>query len=166
MPNVTKEQEKAVRDAIKVKIEKFSAIKNVFTRRRFISSRADYYRKLGKTVAGNRTEISFAEIRFLGWTDDENEGFEKTPAIILQYQIHLFLEFADERSDGSNSDDDFTGAILDLRNEFLLNSNIGDYGKGEPLTNDVFAQFGNDTLSDAEGHFIDLRLDVKHRAIC
>jgi hypothetical protein len=174
MANVKIEQETAVRDDIKTLIESLGVFGTVFPRRRYIKSRQDFVKKLGKKTLDNRTEIRFVEIRFLGFEDSPTLGHDTNPAAILKYQIHVFFEFIDERSDGSNSDEDFTAAILDLRDKFLLTERFGivndttgrKRGSRDPLTQDTFAQFGFDTLTDCEGHFVDLRLNVTHGAIC
>lgn len=136
---------------------------NVFDRRRSISSRADFYRKLNVDVNDGR-EVRFIEVELLNLDDSPDEGADDNPVALLTYNFHLFHQFVDERSDDSNSDRDFTNLLIRLRRLFLNSRDfIGRRGVSDDaaLTADEFTQFGPDTFTDVNGHFKDLTITIR-----
>jgi hypothetical protein len=78
--------------------------------------------------------------------------------------LHLFREFNDGRADDSNSDADFTNAILQLRSGILTKPKFAD---GVAIVQTFitpvggeFTQFGADTFTDVVGHSKDLSLKI------
>jgi hypothetical protein len=163
-PTVSKEKEKAIRDAVVAFVASTLPGYHVFGRRRFISSRKDFARVLGKIQLDQATEIVFAEVEFVRFVDDEQRGWDDCPSIRLFYSIHLFRQFCDVRlnDDGdevSNSTDEFVAELFDLRDAFLATRTFAE-GQSEPLRMPENAQFGRDELIDATGHAADLEVEV------
>lgn len=161
--NITGENEKNIRLEIKTILEGLPVeIGNVFERRRLITDRADFVKKLS-VLAADVKEIRFAEISLLQFDDSEDEGCDDEPVCILTYGLHLFQEFKDSRSDDTNSDASFNASILAIRNYFLYNRDmLSGKAQAEPVTQPEFSQFGQDTLTDCTGHFADLILRVNY----
>jgi hypothetical protein len=162
MANITIGDEKAAREALRAFLATFPILGNVHTRRRRIQNRGDYVSLYGvaNSTAGNI--VRFLEIEFLQVADSDIEGDEDCPVAIITYGLHLFHEFFDGTAD-SNSQDDFVSAILTVRDAILNNREFdaGGYnGVCDPVTQPEFAQFGNDSFSDALGHWTDLNLKV------
>lgn len=159
--NLTGAQEAQIRTDLKTYFDTLGVCGHVFTRRRLITSRADFARALGVRSIDKETEIQFLEIEFLKFTDSTTEGFDDCPAVEITYGLHVFKEFKDLRSDGSNSDLDFVGCILAMRNGILNNRAFGS-AVANPIEQLEFAQFGNDNLTDCKGYSVDLILKVDY----
>lgn len=161
MANITITEEQACRARIVADVTGIGPLAGkVFNRRRSISSRKDFFAKLGNDV-DDKTEIRYIEIELLNIEDSETEGFDDCPVAVLTYNLHLFHEFADLRSDNSNSDKDFTELLLLLRTFFLGEQEFTITGweiQTQPLIFSEFTQFGNDTFTDVRGHWKDLTL--------
>lgn len=160
MSNITITDEQEFRAALLADLETIVLAGKVSPRRRSVNSRADFFKKLGMTV-NEKVEIRFCEIELLNIEDDETEGFDDCPVANLTYGLHLFHEFADDRSDDTNSDTDFTELLLLLRSFFLdkrdyslTNWNV----ETDPIKPADFTQFGNDTFTDVVGHFKNMTL--------
>lgn len=156
--------EQSVRAVLAADLATLPILGNIFSRRRLITSRADFMDKLG-IKRGGKTEIKFCEIDLLQITDSEDEGFDDCPLAILTYNLHIFHEFVDLRADGSNSDTDFTNALIQLR-AYGLNKRSFTIGltrgivETEAMLQAEFAQFGNDTFTDCVGHSVDIEWKV------
>lgn len=159
MPNLTGIQEKLIRSDIKTYLDTLGVCGNVFDRRRLITSRKDFARALSVPTLNEKYEIQFCEIEFLRFEDSDTIGFHDCPGITLYYNLHLFKQFVDLREGGGNSDDDFTAAILKIRDAFLNKRKFWE-AITNPITAPDFAQFGNDSLTDCTGHYIDLQFNV------
>jgi hypothetical protein len=160
LANITITDEQEFRAAFLADLETFVLAGNVFPRRRSVNSRADFFKKLGKVVS-EKTEIRFVEIDLLNIEDNETEGFDDCPVANLTYGLHLFHEFADIRSDDTNSDTDFTELLLLLRSFFLSKRDyvLTNFDvQTDPIKPADFTQFGNDTFTDTIGHFKNLTL--------
>lgn len=164
MSNITVTDVKAFQDNLKSDLETIAALGHVNTRRRLIANRKDYFDKLA--IDGtDESEICFTEIEFLRFQDSPDEGGDDCPVAILSFGLHIFRQFVDLRSDNSNSADDFLNAILSIRKHFLEGNR--EYSAGsfigviDPVEMPDFAQFGNDTLTDAVGQIGDLNLTVR-----
>lgn len=164
MSIITIADETAFRAALITYVETEPLAGNVFDRRRQITSRKDFFEKLGKSVNA-KTEIRFTEIELINIEDSPDEGFDDCPVAVLTYNFHCFHQFADSRSDGSNSDRDFTNLLLRLRSMFLSERSFvtgtGWIVETQPLTGSEFKQFGNDTFTDVLGHYKDLTLEAR-----
>lgn len=162
MAKITITDEQAIRTAIANHVDAVALAGNVFTRRRAINSRQDFFQKLGVAV-GSRLEIRFAEIELLNIEDSPDEGPDDCPVAVLTYNVHLFHEFVDGRADNSNSDTDFTDLLIRLRTAFLNQTEFavaGWIGVVQEFTPAEFTQFGPDTFTDAVGHFKDFNLVI------
>jgi hypothetical protein len=136
---------------------------NVFDRRRLFNSRQDFFERTGVENADDELKIRYTEIECLSPSDHDAAGFDDNPAAVLRYNLHLFHEFEDLRSDNGNSDRDFTDLLLQLRNKILQTPKLTLATSGwkveiEPLTppeGTPFTQFGTDSLVGVNGHFTD-----------
>lgn len=161
--NVTGPDEKIGRQAIAAFLASFPILGNVFWRPNRINNRADFVEKYGVDIAAQPKQkfVRFLDLQFLRPTDSPIEGFDDCPVLVVTYGIHLFQEFW-EVDDDSNSELDFTSAVLLLRDKLL---ETREFAAGnflitsEPATFPGVAQFGNDGFTDATGHFIDLNLE-------
>jgi hypothetical protein len=158
---ITIAQEQAARSQFVADVQAFGALAgNVFNRRRSVSSRQDFFAKLGQTV-GVKTFIRYVDIELIQIEDDPTEGPDDCPVAVLTYNLHAFHEFQDEIAGGGNSDYDFTDFLLQMRAFFLDRQAFGISGwrvETTPLTFPEFTQFGNDNFTDVVGHFKDLTL--------
>lgn len=161
--NVTGADEKTGRIAIAAFLATFPILGNVHWRPHRIDNRADFVEKYGILVPAvpKQKIIRFTELQFLRPTDSDTEGFDDCPVLNVTYGVHLFHEFWNV-DDDSNSELDFTEAVLLLRDK-LLEVRSFDAGNftitSEPVTSPGNAQFGNDGFTDATGHFIDFNLE-------
>ncbi len=165
MAKITIDDEQEFRAALVADLVAQSAGRNVFNRRRSLNSRADFFLKLGVEV-NTETEIRYIDVELINIEDDETEGPDDCPVANLTYNLHLFDQFADERSDDTNSDFDFTALLLGLRSRFLgTREYLITNWEVEVLpitpTGGEFTQFGNDTFTDCLGHFKNLTLVAK-----
>lgn len=164
MAKITIVEEQLCRSAIVADIDAIDLSGNVFNRRRKITSRMDFFDKLGVDVGagdGMEREIRFVDVDLLNIEDSPDEGPDDCPVAVLTYNLHLFHEFADERPDGSNSDRDFTDLQLRLRTHYLDEREFTIPGweiQLQPLQFPEFTQFGNDTFTDVKGYYKDLTL--------
>lgn len=120
MINLSPELELAIRAALKAKIETVPAIGAVFPREVFVTSKIDFFDKVGMAVADD-LELRMCEVTLLKFQDSLLEGCDDMPVVYLSYNVKIQHEYNDSRGDGSNSFDDFVRAGLDLRNAFLIN---------------------------------------------
>jgi hypothetical protein len=164
MANPTITDVEAFETAVLADLATLPILGNILDRRRAIANRQDYFAKLAIEQA-DQNEIVFCELEFLHFEDSPDEGDDDCPVLIVTYGVHVFRQFVDLRSDDSNSSQDFKNAIFSIR-KFFLESNR-EYSAGDflaivdPLLMPDFAQFGNDTFTDAVGHVGDLNLTVR-----
>jgi hypothetical protein len=162
--NVAAADEKTARANLKTFLETIPTLGSVFTRRRRINNRADFVAKFGYTSPDVPTQkiIRFAEIELIKCEDSDVEGFDDCPVLIATYGVHIFQEFFDG-DDDANSNDQFIASFLTIRDKFLETREFaaGNFlAESEPVTLPEFVQFGNDTFTDAIGHFCDLNLKL------
>jgi len=159
---LTPAKELAIREAIRSEIETLGV--PTFSRRRLISSKQDFYAKLGTLAIGNKTEVRFVQMDLINFTDLVGEGIDDCPPVRLAYRLHVFFQFADLRSDDSNSTDDFIKFCLDLRH--LINElDEVDDGDGRKhsigkltQTSDILTD--NDSIADVTGHYAEFLVEV------
>jgi hypothetical protein len=161
---LTPEKEKSLREALKNKISELPEA-FVFSRRRRISSKQDFFAQLGKTV-DSKTEVRFCQIDYLGFEDVLGEGLDDCPPVKVNYSLHVFFQFADLRSDDSNSTDDFISYCLNLRHQINHTQEIVLSGKKHLLSNllqvsDTITD--SDTVSGVEGHYAEFRVTIEVR---
>jgi hypothetical protein len=138
-------------------------VDNLWTRRRFISSKDDFVKAAG-VATGQKREIRFIEMSRLRFVDSEVEGFDDCPVKIIGINLLVFHEFIDSRPDGSNSADDFAGVVLEL-SKFVLENRQFELPSGKviqlsPIVEPNNEQFGNEQLTDCKGHFTNLTFEV------
>jgi hypothetical protein len=169
MGQITISDEQTLRAELAADLATIPVAGNVFDRRRKFNSRQDFLQRTQQTIgtgSGKTKEIRFIELELINVEDSPDEGFDDCPVAILTYNLHIFHEFNDGRTDGSNSDTDFNDAIFQLRSKFLSKRKFvsgrvqTDAGITPPGTE--FTQFGNDTFTDVTGHFKDLTLKVNY----
>lgn len=160
--NPTKVHIKAALAALKTQLEAFPILGKIHTRRVMISNRAAFVNKYGVLV-GKVKMIRFCDLEFLRFVDSDVEGFDDCPVMTAEINLHPFAEFYDD-GDDANSADDYTDALLTLRNFFLETREFeaGEFHcETDPVEMPEFAQLGNDTFTDAVGHHSDLTLRVR-----
>lgn len=161
---LTPAKEKTIREALRSEIEALGVA--TFSRRRFISSKQDFYAKLGLPVAGNanKTEVRFVQMDLIGLTDLVGEGIDDCPPVRLAYRVTVFFQFADLRADDSNSTDDFIKFCLDLRHLVNELDEIDDgdgrkHSVGKLIqTSDILTD--NDSIVDMVGHYAEFRIEI------
>lgn len=164
--NVTTVDEIACRAHLKTELETMPFLGHVHIRRRNITSREDFVKKFGvleSAVPGVKI-MRFVDIEFIRFEDSDVEGFDDCPVMAGVYGFHVFQEFFDG-TDDANSNDDFIRSILELRDYFLESREFtaGDFFVvTEPLTMPEFAGFGNDSFTDATGHFCDVTVRANY----
>lgn len=161
---LTPEKENLIREALKNKVAEDSTA-FVFSRRRLISSKQDFFKQLGKQPDSS-LEFRFCQIDFLGFEDLTEDGLDDCPPTNLKYQIHCFFQFVDKRTDLSNSTDDFIKYILDLRCRINNTSHFVLDGKKHLVgtlsqTADIITNA--DLISGVEGHYAEFQVLVEVR---
>lgn len=157
-------KEKTIREALGTKAAALAG--SAFVRRPVIDSKQDWVELLGKTNIDGELEVKVCTVDLLQFTDSDQEGCDDDPVATLVYQIHLFHQYKESRSDDSSSTDDFNAAVVDLRNAFLdKNRSLAGLSGVEnlPLTQSGFIILGDDPLTGAFGHYVDLLAKVEVR---
>jgi hypothetical protein len=155
-------KELAIRTALGTKVAALTG--SVFIRPELFDSEQDWVEKLGVQNVDGELELKYCTVNLLQFTDSPTDGCDDDPVVFLTYQIHIFDGFTEQRSDLSNSTDDFIAKILDLRNEFLESSrNVAGVDKADytPLTQSSLILLGDDPLTGGFGHFTDLQQRVQ-----
>ena len=158
-PKLTPEKELALRQQLKTDIETVPATGAVFIKPEYFTSEQDFLDAVGKeVVAGEDLEVRFCQISFLSFEDNDQDGCEDNPAVSVRYKIHFFHQYVSERSDGSNSHDDFVAMLLNLRNNFLQTIEIDANTEREALKQDGFMITDDESefFKGAFGHWINL----------
>lgn len=159
---LTPAKELAIREAIRSEIATLNV--PTFSRRRFISSKQDFYAKLGLLSYGNKTEIRFVQMDLVNFTDLIGEGIDDCAPVRLAYRLHVFFQFADLRDDDSNSTDDFIKFCLDLRHTLNELDEVED-GDGfkhsiGKLTQSTDILTDNDSIAGITGHYAEFLVEV------
>ena len=165
MPKLTPAVELAHRMRLKQHIESVPNTGGVFTRITFFSSKEDFVAQIGRQVAeGDDLEVQFCQVSWLGFEDSASDPCPEDPTVTLNYRLHFFHEFKQERSDGSNSFDTFAQMIINLRNLFLQNQDF-DNGNTErkPLKQPEFIITNGESefFRGAYGHFVNLTTKIE-----
>ena len=161
---LTSAKEKTIREALGAKIAALTG--TAFVRRPMISSRQDWAELLGIVNASGELELRLTTVDLAGFTDSETEGCDDDPVVFLTYRVHLFHEYVEARPDSSNSTDDFAAVVIGLRNAFLQGSrDIPGVPRAEhlPLVQSGFIILGDDPVTGAYGHSVDLEARVEVR---
>lgn len=159
-------KELTIRTALGEKIAAITA--SVFIRRPMIDSKNDWVDLLGKLNVDGELEVRYCTVDLAGFTDSAEEGCDDDPVVNLTYSVHLFHEYKEGRSNNSNSTDDFTAAVLSLRNAFLdADRSLGTPALAKvetlPLVQSGFIILGTDPVTGSYGHFVDLIASVEVR---
>lgn len=159
---LTASKELMIRQALGTRIAALTG--SAFVRRPLIDSRQDWAELLGKQNVDGELEVKYCTIDLFQFDDSEQEGCDDDPVVTLHYQVRLFHQYKETRSDDSNSTDDFTAVVLDLRADFL-NAKRGVAGVAGaeylPLVQSGFIILGDDPLTGAFGHYVDLLAKVE-----
>jgi hypothetical protein len=163
---LTPEKELAIREAQGTKIALLTG--SVFVRRPMIDSKQDWVDLLGKENVDGEYEVKYCTVDLLSFTDSEEEGCDDDPVVNLLYGVRIFHGYKEKRSDDSNSTDDFIALILNLRNAYLnADRSVGSPAipkvESLPLIQSGFILLGEDPLSGAFGHYIDLQAPIEVR---
>ena len=162
MPNLTPEIELSILDALKAKFESVPGASNCLIENPLIDSKQDAVDKLTVQNSDDQTEVKFIYISFLGFEDSATDGCDDSPAVTLNYNAHVVWGFKERRSDGSFSEKDFKALVLNLRNKFLnKNRTILTNCETTPLRQQNFIILGDDPLTGAYGHIVDLTVKVE-----
>lgn len=178
MANLTGTQEKAIREAIKVLIlnQTFAPGTTdkllpgnfpVFTSPQWINSDIDYVNKFAREfVAGQKKELRYIWIQRANFTNDETEGCDDEPLILLNYTIRVFFQFLPRPAELPEIETEFVDLIFALRSMFLKfpNAATGQIKETDSFTAPEIEQFGVDDVTGATGFFQDFSLEVKHYA--
>ena len=161
---LTPEKELTIRGAVGAKFALLTS--SAFVRRPMIDSKIDWVELLGHENVDEEFELRVCTVDLLQFEDSEDEGCDDDPVVFLTYQVHLFHQYKETRTDDSNSTDDFAALVLNLRNSWLnKNRSLGDLEKVEslPLTQSGFILLGDDPLTGAFGHYVNFQLRVEGR---
>ncbi len=155
-------KELTIREALGQKVAGITG--SVFVRRPVIDSKQDWVDLLGIENVDEEFELRYCTVDLLGFTDSPTDGCDDDPLVTLTYAVHLFHEFKEARSDDSNSTDDFTAAVLNLRSRFLeTDRSLGSLERIEhlPLRQSGFIILEEDPVTGSFGHFVDLQCMVQ-----
>jgi hypothetical protein len=153
-------KELTIREALGTKIGNLTG--SVFVRRPVIDSKQDWAELLGVENVDGELELKVCTVDLMQFADSPTDGCDDDPVVTLTYQVHIFHEYKETRSDDSNSTDDFTALILSLRNTFLnSNRQLAAGSEHLPLAQSSFILLGDDQLTGAFGHSVDLLAKVQ-----
>ena len=160
MPNLTPQKELDILEALRVKIASLSNAKNVIADEPLLDSKQDALKIICVQNVDKRTEVRYIKIDFLGFRDSPTDGCEDNPVVFLSYNLHIFQQYVEKRSDNSTSTKDEKKLVIDLRNLFLETANnariLLPNCESQPLKPNNFIILGDDPLTGAYGHYIDL----------
>ena len=160
MPNLTAAKETAILEALGVKIASLPNAKNVIADEPLLDSKQDVLKTICVKSVDKKTEVQYIKIDFLGFRDSTTDGCEDNPVVYLSYNLHIFQQLVEKRSDNSTSTKDVKKLVIDLRNLFLLTENnariLLPNTESQPLRQNNFIILGDDPLTGAYGHYIDL----------
>ena len=160
MPNLTPEKETEILEALRLKIATLPNAKNVVASEPLLDSKQDVLKTICVQNLDKRTEVQYIKIDFLGFEDSVADGCEDNPIVYLSYNLHIFQQYVEKRSDNSTSTLDIKRLVIDLRNLFLITANnariLLPNCEHQPLTQNQFIVLNDDPLTRAYGHFVDL----------
>lgn len=149
-------KELAIRTALGNRI--FSVTAFVFIRRPYIDSRQDWASYAYANTDGE-LEMKVCTVDLLRFDDSTEYGCDDDPQVTLTYGVHLFMQYNEGRTDGSNSTDDFISKLLYLRYTHLTGDRAVAGVTGAeylPLVQANSILLGDDPLTGAYGHSVDL----------
>lgn len=159
---LTPEKEQQIIAALKTKFESVAGASNVLIENPVFDSKQDAVEKLTVENVDGETEVKFIYISFLGFEDSTLDGCDDNPTVYLTYNAHVVWGYKEKRSDNSFSEKDFKALILELRNKFLnKNRTLSSNCETTPLKQSNFIILGDDPLTGAYGHFVDLTCKVE-----
>lgn len=160
MPNLTPAIESEILTALKTKILSASGASNVIADEPLLDSKFDVAKTICVRAIDNKTEVKYIKIDFLGFEDSPTDGCDDMPVVYISYNLHVFQQYREKRSDDSTSTNDVKTLVINLRNRFLETDNrarfFGGNAEHQPLRQNNFILLGNDPLTGAYGHFTDL----------
>lgn len=160
MANLTPEKEKQILEALKAKFELYAA--NVITDEPLFDSKQDVVDAITIENVDQETEVVYCKLSLSGFEDSATDGCDDEPVVFLTYTAHLFRQYKEKRSDDSTSENDLKALILNLRNKFLERGRelLADC-EHAPLRQTTFIILGDDPLTGAFGHYVDLTCRVE-----
>lgn len=165
MPNLTPEKEAEILEALRVKVAACDGAANVVADEPLLDSKDDVLDAICVQNVDDETEVTFIKIDFLKFEDSKTDGCEDNPVVYAVYNLHLFQQFKEKRSDDSTSTGDIKRLVLNLRNLFLATKNnarrLAAYSEHLPLAQSNSIILGNDELTGFYGHFTDLLCKVE-----
>lgn len=164
MQTLTPEKELEILAALKAKIVAVPGATNVIADEPLFDSKDDILDAICLQNADDETEVVYLKIDFLQFEDSETDGCEDNPVSFLSYNLHVFQQYSEKRSDDSSGLNDLKAFLINLRNRFReTDNNARQLLAGcetEPLKQNNFIVLGNDPLTGAYGHFTDLLCKV------
>lgn len=173
--NWTDVKEKASRDWIKDSINAVDATLPVMVTPFYFSGKEDLIAQLHQSSVDTLTkeeyeafEASFATITFLRFQDSDTDGCDDNPVTWVYYNIHVFKQFKDVRSAGTNSHDELLALAVALHNKFLDDREHPTYGESltrYPLTmpNNLQRRAESEFLVGQIGDIINLQVRMEVR---
>lgn len=165
MPNLTPEKELEILEALRSKVASVPGAINVITNEPMLDSKHDVLDSVCFQNADDETEVRYLKIDLLGFSDLPEEGCEDNPVVNLNYNLHLFHQLKEVRTDGSSSLKDIKKLVIDLRNAFLPFKNnarrLAENCTHLPLVQGKFIILGSDDVTGYYGHFTDLICKVE-----
>lgn len=162
-PETSAEVEQLVRSLVGEKCAAVEDAGRVFTERRSIVGKADFFEKLGvPSSADGDVEVRALFVEFIGF-DDTERGCEEAPHYFLNYYIRAVREFVDGREDGSSSSREFFAFVMRLRDAFLVNRDMGHPAnlRHEPLRQRAPLDVDDDDWTGVFGHIGEFLLRVE-----
>lgn len=128
-------KERAIRDELVTIYQAVDASYYVFDKSRFIHSKQHF--EANTTFQGiDRGEIRYVQLSFLNFENiaDAAQFDAECVPVRVNYELEVFAQHIGQRSDLSNSDNDYVGYLLDLGNATTDNNEIVVSGLMHKLT--------------------------------
>lgn len=171
----TQEKELASRNWIKDTINEVVPDLPVMITPFYFSSKEDFIAQCHQSLVDSMDksqfeafEAYFAEITFLRFQDSDTEGCDDNPVTFVFYNVHIFKQFKDVRSAGTNSHDELLDLVVALHNKFLDDREHPTYGEAltrYPLTqpNNLQRRAESEFLVGQIGDIINLQVRMEVR---
>jgi hypothetical protein len=162
-PETDAARELLVRELVAEKCRSVEGVGHVFSKRFYITGKPQYVEMLGvQGEEDGNIEVRCLFVEFLGY-EDTLKGCDDAPVYRLVYGMRAVQEFIDERADGSNSSNEFAAFVMNLRNAFLRERNLGwpDRLYHVPLVMLDRVRIDDDELTGAFGHIAPFQLKVE-----
>ena len=166
MTNLTPEKEAEILAALTAKVAAVADAVNVVADEPLLDSKDNILDTICIQNVDDETEVKFIKIDFLGFEDSDTDGCDDNPVVFLNYNLHVFQQYKEKRSDDSTSTNDIKQLVIALRNRFLEAKNnarqLATKCEHQPLRQQNFIILGDDPLAvGAYGHFTDLICKVE-----